>query len=224
MDTDKKELVGINKTPHLILILRWLVPGVYALCAFCCLLDDVETHRRIHLAEEIAHRIREDRPANLAEFEHLLKDHIRKMVRVPGAPASPEQNGVVVELTPRLWMHLWVETEPESDRIKDIRLIYAASEAVPIENPREGLPTPATWYWWLVILAFTACPSLVWLRVTREPRLEGFLEVAGVFVATLPLLVVLPFAGLLILRISLWISALASVHPPNAFPAIPFAS
>jgi hypothetical protein len=48
----------------------------------------------------------------------------------------------------------------------------------------------------------TVCPSWIWLSVSRSRKIEGFANITRAFVATLPLLFLLPLAGMCLLRIS----------------------
>jgi len=183
------------------LLIRWLVPGLYAFCAVCFSLELGESYRRIWFAEEIASALREASPTNLKALKGLLGDHMVNLTPIAGPSDRPEQNGVSIELSPRLWLHLWVQLAPETDRIADMDLIYANSEDVPLDEPRKGLPHPG-WYGWVLSLAVTVLPSWLWVWVTRKHRLENSLQAAAAFVAASPLVVLLPMAGIALLRVS----------------------
>lgn len=181
---------------------RWLVPFLYAFCAACFLLDFWENHRRIILAEEISSIVRRDRPTTLDELKVSLAD-VMASIDVRQVPSEfPELNGARIELTPRLWLHLWVHLKPESDEIEDISLVYASSEEVPFDRIREKLGSQTPWFTWALSITFIVCPAWLWLRVSRRLTLESVWEIVCATVAVLPLLGLLPLAAITLLRVS----------------------
>ncbi len=190
----------LSEAAHL--ALRLFVPALYACCAVCLLLDLVESDRRIALAEEVAEALRERAPTSVSELRTVLDGHLdaQSEHRSPSDGTGPDV--VSFRLEPHAMLHVSAALTHGTDTVEDIKLIFAASEELPLDRPSEGLPGSSPWQTLILIVAVTGGPSWAWYRATRGRRIERPKDLAGALVGTMPLLLLLPISGLCLLRIS----------------------
>lgn len=179
--------------------LRWSVPAVYAFCLALVLVNAVTDYRRILLAEDIASALRREPPQTLPELRDLLGPHLRGVRKVPAEDRVPERDIFVLGLKPRVWMRIEAECAPGTETLQAVRLIYASSEEVSLDNPRESLPsfTPPEAFLFGVVPVLL---SLLWLWAFRTTAPLPVCILAGA-VAAVPLLAAVPLAAVLALRL-----------------------
>lgn len=181
-------------------IIRWCVPGVYALCLMAWLLSFWQDHRRLQLAREIGRIVRQENPKTLKELETCLGNHLG-CIRATWAPTNrPTRRVAQIDLKPRLWLALSVEYTPGPDRIEALYLFAFGSDGVSLDEPERVLPGLAPWYSCLALVAVHLLPALLWLRVTRDRPMVGALRVIAAMSTVLLLIPLLLIAAMALAR------------------------
>ncbi len=183
-------------------LIRWLVPVVYAVCIVLMGVNTWEDYQRIRLAEDVAQVVNEAPPTSVAELEGLLSDCLGEMINDYPDADDPSQSYRGFRLEPRVWLTLWAEYETESGKFMDAWLIYAASEKVSLQTPREGLPEPIASTWMAIIAGGIACSGF-WLWAARTTTLRNPVQWLAGAVGALPLLVFVPGAIICYLRVTM---------------------
>ena len=181
--------------------LHWGVPVAYAFCAICLLLSFWEDHRRLQLAQDISISIRCESPPDLARLEAMLGDHFRRVERVRPGSNGMARDCAIIWLSPRVWLHLWVELQPESDHIREVSLIFANSKKISLEAPEQDIPGLPPWYGWLLLVTVTVVPGLLWLQISKKSCLGSLSMILVALVALLPLLALIPLSVVALLKI-----------------------
>lgn len=182
-------------------LVRLGVPVVYLVVASCLALDAWEQRTRLIVADEVAAKLREAPPTTLPALTALLGRRAGEVrIREVGQGEDAER-GASVELLPRVWLHLWVDLGPEPDAVQSVHLIYANSDEVPLERPRDGIPDVAANYGALIALA--AVLACVWFLSATTMQVRGWKRWAGAATAGLGLLLYVPLALIALMRISM---------------------
>lgn len=187
---------------HALSIVRWVLPAIYAVCAFCFLLNAADDLRRVALAKKIADIIRTENPATLDALTVCLGGHIDEVRRVSAAPNRPEDNGAHILLSPSVILRLWVQLTPETNRIENIRLIYFGSEDISLDAPTEKLPVPG-WEDAVFFLFITFVPCILWRYARPKPGRAAIVSWMVAFLAIAPLVLAIPLAFACIVRVAL---------------------
>ena len=202
-DTATAEVMPEEKTSGA--FLRWSVPAVYVFCLALVLMNAVTDYRRIVLAEDIASALRREPPQTLPELRDLLGSHLRGVYKVPAGDRVPERDIFVLSLTPRVWMRIAAECAPGTETLQAVRLIYASSEEVPLDNPRERLPSvtlPGAILFGVIPVLLSLLFSRLWLWASR-PAVPRPVHLFAGAVAAVPLLGAVPIGALFAVRLVL---------------------
>lgn len=186
----------------LFVLLRWSVPTLYLICvAFICA-SLWEDYQRVELAEKVAQLVTAHKPAKIGDVETLLSDCLGERLNDYASEDNPKHSYRGFQLVPRVLLALWVEYETETGNVVDIWMIYAASEKVTLEAPRDQLPEVPTYEWIVAILPAVIC-SAVWLRVARSMEFASWAKSAVALLATLPILLYMFGALIAYMRITM---------------------
>ncbi|NLV41395.1 MAG: hypothetical protein GXY15_09255 [Candidatus Hydrogenedentes bacterium] len=185
--------------------LRWIVPAIYAFCLALVLMNTVTDYRRIVLAEDIAEALRREPPQTLPELRDLLGPHLRGVYKRSAGIGVPEHDVVWLSLKPRVWMRVVAECTPGTETLQAVRLIYASSEEVSLDNPRERLPSitlPGVILFGVIPVLLSLLFSRLWLWASR-PAVPRPVHLLAGAVAAVPLLAVVPIGALFAVRLVL---------------------
>lgn len=162
-----------------------------------------EDDQRAKLAEEVARTVNEGKPKTLEQLEALLADHLGEQLRDYPDADNPSHSYRGFQLLPRVLLRLWVEYETETGNIVDTWMIYAFSERISLDAPRDGMPGAPPFYAWLIAVVPAVLCGGVWLRVSRNMTVKGWANRVLAVAAALPLLLYVPMAVICYLRITM---------------------
>ena len=179
------------------LFVRWSVPTVYGVCCLLICANLWEDYQRVKLAEEVARVVNEGNPQTVEEFEALVADHLVDQLRDYPDSDDPSHSYRGFQLSPRVWLLLWVEYDTETGHVVDTWMIYGGSERVSLHAPTEGLPETSAGLRLMLVLSGIACGGL-WLWSSQRGTWIRYTLRA---IAVLPLLLYLPLAMFGFLRV-----------------------
>lgn len=185
--------------------LRRSVPAVYAFCLALVFVNAVTDYRRILLAEDIAAALRREPPQTLPELRDLLGSHLRGVYKRSAGTGVSERDVVWLSLKPHVWMSVAAECAPGTETLQAVRLIYASSEEVPLDNPREHLPfitLPGLILFGVIPVLLSLLFSRLWLWASR-PAVPRPVHLLAGAVAAVPLLAAVPIGALFAVRLVL---------------------
>lgn len=188
--SEKAEHVSERRPRLLLVVARWSVPIVYALVSVCLARDMWEQRARQRLADEVAAIVREAAPSTLAELIGRLGDRAGTVHRRRLETADGPVQGANVELVPSVWLRLSAELAADDESLERVRLIYADSEELPLENPRAAIPNVSAAHG--ILIAFAVGLAALWHASASALRPKTRLHAAGAIASAAPLLVYVP--------------------------------
>lgn len=172
------------------LISDWSVPVICVAIATIVWADFVESTRREWLVNELSAMVLEESPETLDELLGVIHGRLDTYEVYSARPEDGSSPYAVIQLKPRVWVHVVAQLDAKESALECVYFIYAASEEIPIDEPeRLPLGTPP-WYVWVLPGLLAAVPSAHWLYTRAEkpqPFVVAFLLVVldGVFIVLL---------------------------------------
>lgn len=157
----QNEPAQLQRMPSL---MRWFASILYASLLVFFAQYSVHAWQRATLAEELSRIALEERPADVPTFARAIAQHLERKFRWDLPPGSGEPESIRIFLKKGKGLFLSVDVEPSTEIIRQIRILWAESKELPLDDPASELPKPA-------YLAMLHCVlALCWLSGSSTLR------------------------------------------------------
>lgn len=124
-------------------LMRWFASILYASLLVFFMQYSVHAWQRAALAKELSRIALKERPADVPTLERAIAEHIDHKIRWGALPGKGEPESERIFLKKGKGLFLSVDVEPSTVIIRQIRIIWAVSKELPLDDPARELPKPA---------------------------------------------------------------------------------